>query len=462
MARDIRIIGTYPPTRCGIGTFSRDLATALYGFTGEVGAVKVAAIDKDNEDYYAPVDLVIRKYDRGSWIRQAARMEAIAQESKNPTTILSQHEYGLDPLIKDNGDNQDCRGNNYVEMARRFARNPNLTHLVYLHTVLEGGDANSHQIQTLQELARYSDGLIVTTKGAVDTLSKQPYNISPNKLKHIDHGIRINNRDRLDTKKRLGAEGVFLATQLGLRSPGKGIQYFIPGIGQFIKGSLTDQQREGFCAVIAGQYHPDFIKHEGGRHYDEHKRQLLKAIKEAGLRFKEFQHIEEARSSDFAENDILSFDVFLSESNLLDFYSATNVNILPYLNLSQVSSGILADTLGSSRVPIATKFKYAREMLDLRVYDLGIKRTRRGILVDPERPKQIAEGLDFLVFNKDDRLEMEVSSGERGHQMRWPFVTEILLRHLDYVEGRKSNTSGRGVTFTRLKESTFNQEIPFS
>ena len=51
MPHNIRIVSSYPPRRCGVGTFSRDLANALEHFTGEVGHIRVAAIDKDKLQY---------------------------------------------------------------------------------------------------------------------------------------------------------------------------------------------------------------------------------------------------------------------------------------------------------------------------------------------------------------------------------------------------------------------------
>ena len=59
MACNIRIVSTYPPRCCGLGTFSKDLASALEHFTGEVGSIRVAAIDKDQLPYSIPVDIVI-------------------------------------------------------------------------------------------------------------------------------------------------------------------------------------------------------------------------------------------------------------------------------------------------------------------------------------------------------------------------------------------------------------------
>jgi hypothetical protein len=57
--------------------------------------------------------------------------------------------------------------------------------------------------------------------------------------------------------------------------------------------------------------------------------------------------------------DVVFLDTFLDENTLLKLYGATNVMLLPYLNMQQISSGILADTLGSGRVAVTTKFRYA-------------------------------------------------------------------------------------------------------
>ena len=67
MAWNIRIVSTYPPRRCGIGTFSKDLSNALSQFTGEVGHIRIAAIDNGHGPYNIPVDLVIDQYNPAAW-----------------------------------------------------------------------------------------------------------------------------------------------------------------------------------------------------------------------------------------------------------------------------------------------------------------------------------------------------------------------------------------------------------
>ena len=101
MPYNIRIISTYPPRRCGIGTFSRDLATALAHFTAEVSNIRVAAIDNGNGPYEIPVDLMIDQYNPDSWRDVITHVCTRAGEARNPTVVVLQHEFGLDPDFAD-------------------------------------------------------------------------------------------------------------------------------------------------------------------------------------------------------------------------------------------------------------------------------------------------------------------------------------------------------------------------
>jgi glycosyltransferase involved in cell wall biosynthesis len=453
MPYNIRIVSTYPPRRCGVGTFSRDLATALEHFTGEVGHIRVTAIDNSNLPYDIPVDLVIDQYDPTSWRYAIKDIIARANESTNPTVIILQHEYGLDP--GENG--EDGQGTNFVDMAKAF-REQGLTTLVYLHTVLDEPDP--HQKKTLQDLAGWSDGLIVTAESAIQILGSSTYGINHSKLKHIDHGIRMQHPsqyDRLEIKREFGLENRFLLTTLGLLSADKGIQYSIRAYGRFLDESCTENQRENIVYLIAGRCHPDFVKAEGGTEYREYEATLAKALKDAKLRWCK---VKELGKTDFGRYDLVFLDAFLEESTLLKLYGATNVMVLPYLNMFQISSGILADTLGSGRVVIATKFRCAVELIHSnRLCKLGlvIGRHARGILVDAGEPsvEQIAEALDYVVFNKNKRLLMEKQAHQRGHQMRWNNTAWALLQHIEFIREEKEIVTGRGVKFIRERPSIF-------
>jgi len=155
-------------------------------------------------------------------------------------------------------------------------------------------------------------------------------------------------------------------------------------------------------------------------------------------------------------------DSFLEETTLLKLYAATNVMLLPYLNMQQISSGILADTLGSGRVAITTKTRYALELIHSNrrcPAGLVIGRHARGVLVDPAEPsvEQIAEALDFLVFNENKRLLMEKQAHQRGYQMRWNNSAWALLQHIEFVREEKEIVTGRGIKFSREKPCIFQQ-----
>ena len=451
MPYNIRMVSTYPPRRCGIGTFSRDLATALEHFTAEIGNIRIAAIDNGSGRYDIPVDLTIDQYNPVSWRDTTTHIIARAKESANPTVVLLQHEYGLDP--DDNGN--DGQGTNFIKMAKAFTANGLIT-LVYLHTVLDNPD--EHQRKVLLELVESSDSLIVTTESAIHILESPTYGIAHGKLKHIDHGIRMQHRsqfDRLEIKRKYGLENRFLLTTLGLLSPDKGIQYSIKAYGKFLAESCTEEQRARIVYLIAGQCPPEFVKAEGGEPYRQYQATLTEALQDAKLTWCK---VKDLQGVDFDKNDVVFLDTFLDETTLVELYGATNCMVLPYLNMQQISSGILADTLGSGRVAIATKSLYARELIHSNKRcpeGIIVGRYARGILVDPGEAsiQQIALALDYVVFNQSKRLMMEKQAHQRGYQMRWDNSAWALLQYIDFVREQKEIVTGRGVKFTRIKPS---------
>jgi glycosyltransferase involved in cell wall biosynthesis len=298
----------------------------------------------------------------------------------------------------------------------------------------------------------------VTTESAIHILESPPYGIAHGKLKHIDHGIRMQQRsqfDRLEIKHKNGLENRFLITTLGLLSPDKGIQYSIRAYGRFLTESCTEEQRARVVYLIAGQCHPEFVKAEGGEPYRQYQAMLTEALEDSKLNWCKVKDLHDV---DFDKNDVVFLDTFLDETTLVELYGATNCMVLPYLNMQQISSGILADTLGSGRVAIATKSLYARELIHSNKKcseGLIVGRYTRGILVDPGQAsiQQIALALDYVVFNQKKRLMMEKQAHQRGYQMRWDNSAWALLQYVDFVRELKEIVTGRGVKFTRIKPS---------
>jgi glycosyltransferase involved in cell wall biosynthesis len=348
-------------------------------------------------------------------------------------------------------------------MAKAFSERGIMT-LVYLHTVLN--DPNEHQKQVIIDLANTSRGLIVTTESAIKILESNIYGIERDKIKHIDHGIRMEHPsqfDRLRIKEKYGLVNHFLVTTIGLLSSDKGIQYGIKGFGNFINQALTCQQRNSIVYLIAGQCHPEFVKYENGQKYRQFQDILNAALKDANVRWCKVNSLSNV---EFDKYDIVFLDTFLEEKFLLELYGASNVMLLPYLNMQQISSGILADTLGSGRIAIASKFRYALELIHSNHNcppGVIIGRHARGILVDPgdESIDQIAHALDFLVFNPSKRQRMEKQAHQRGYQMSWHNTAWALLQHIDFLAEENQIQTGRGPAFNREVRSPW-QKIKIS
>jgi len=255
--------------------------------------------------------------------------------------------------------------------------------------------------------------------------------------------------DRLAIKHEYGLENHFLITTLGLLSMDKGIHYGIRAYGRFLQESCTDSQRKNIVYLIAGQFHPEFVKADGGEPYQEYQAVINQALEDYNL---QWCKVQDFTGVDFNKYDVVFLDAFLTEATLLKLYGATNVMVLPYLNMEQISSGILADTLGAGRVAIATKFRYAMELIHSNKHcppGLVMGRYTRGILVDPGEPsiEQIARALDYR------RLIMEKQAHQRGYQMRWNNSTWALLQYIEFIREQNQIVTGRGIKFTREKSS---------
>ena len=437
MVFNVRVVSSYLPEVCGIATHTQDLITAL-SHLDIVDSIRVASIDKSKGEnvYNFPVDLVIDQYNEDSWVKAAYAILEKTYVKYLPTVIVLQHEYGLSGV--------KAQGNDYQNIARLFKDGKNSITVANLHTVSERPD--EHQKDVIKELSDLVDGMIVTTKSAIEILSREPYNIDPNKIKHIDHGIRIHdltNVDQNQIKSKYKLDKKLIISTLGLKSEGKGIEYGIEAFGKMINKYFSSQnssERKKIIYLIAGQYHPNFIK-ERPETYTAVERKIERAVKNNKLNSIKTHFLEDLSEKDINENDVVFLDNRLSEKELRELYLASDIILLPYRNRYQISSGILAEAVGSGKSVIATKFAHAKELLcpgnNVKKRVVGMNPQSRGILVDLigkykniPSVKQMVNGLEYLVFNETARAQMSQNARSRGHEMNWENVTREFANHI--------------------------------
>jgi glycosyltransferase involved in cell wall biosynthesis len=331
-------LSTFPPTRCGLATFTHSLATALLRHSGrEVRIVRVLDGLEGRGGAPTPLHAVqnadLVAGDRASILRAASAL------STGDIAIV-QHEYG----IYGGADGDE------VLQVMRAVRVPIIA---VLHTVL--AHPTSGQKSVLERVGALAASVVVMTETA-RTLLIGHYAVPSSKVVLIPHGVHeahVIPRDREHGRKVL---------TWGLIGPGKGIEWGIRAMAQLADPSAR--------YTVLGQTHPKVLAFEGER-YRDHLQQVIAAL-------------------DLADTVLLD-DRYLDADGLALAIAEADVVLLPYDSREQVTSGVLVEALAAGLPVVATAFPHAMELLD----------RGPGIVVEHENPGAIAEALRTVFAGLD-------------------------------------------------------------
>ena len=315
--KKVALIGTYPPRRCGIATFTFDLADAISTVAPHIACSVLSINDQlPGEHYPDRVSFEINQDELADY--------CVAADYLNVTDIdlvCLQHEYGIFG---------GPDGRYILELLRRL-RVPTVT---TLHTVLSNPTEGQHR--TLQQIARLSYRLIVMAKQAAEFL-RDVYQVPTEKIVHIPHGIPdVPFVEPNRNKKQLGVADKKVMLTFGLLSPSKGIETMIDALPQIT------QAHPDVVYIVLGATHPS-VRTASGEGY---RTRLQRRARDKGV----------------AEN-VIFHNRFIGIEELCQFLVAADVYVTPYLNEAQVVSGTLAYALGTGNAVVSTPYWYAQEML---------------------------------------------------------------------------------------------------
>jgi len=366
------LVADYVPRRCGIATFTADLAEALAGQTDGKGDVFAVAINDTPEGYDYPdrVRFEIRQNIQADY-RLAAEFLNVHQVA----TVCLQHEYGIfgGPY-----------GTNILAMMRRIRR-PIVT---TLHTVLK--EPNEQQRLVLAQIAQLSDRLVVMSQVAHEFLH-DIYKVPTEKIDIIPHGIPdVPFIDPNYYKDQFGCEGRRVLLTFGLLSPGKGLENVIDALPEIVR------KHPDIVYIILGATHPH-VKRESG---EEYRNSLYRRAEELGV----LDHIQ------FQNR-------FVELRELLEFLGAADIYLSPYINEAQVTSGTLAYAMGAGKAVVSTPYWHATEMLA----------DDRGCLVPFQDSPAIARVVIDLLDNETHRHAMRKRAYTYCRKMIWSNVAAQYL-----------------------------------
>ena len=313
MPRSFGFLSTYPPTQCGLASFSRSLMRALAtpesGDTaGIVRVMSQAAGDQPTAP--SAVEVVDHLDVRGRYAYRGAAATLNAVD-----IAVVQHEYGI---------YGGADGEQLVDVLDGMR----VPVIVVAHTVLES--PTRHQSQVLRQVVAASQA-VVTMSDTAKTRLIHRYGVAPAKVRVIRHGAssRVGGHVTEPTARPM-------ILTWGLLGPGKGIEWAIDGLQRLRDLRPTPEY------VVAGQTHPRVRLHEG----EAYRSALAQRADAAGV------------------GHMLRFvDTYLDDAALAQLVSQAAVVLLPYESREQVTSGVLVEAVAAGKPVVATGFPHAVELL---------------------------------------------------------------------------------------------------
>ncbi|HVA24304.1 MAG TPA: glycosyltransferase family 4 protein [Chloroflexota bacterium] len=384
-APHVAYVSSYPPRECGIASFTRDVVSCVDKLV-PLGRRCVVAVNDDDKGYAYPA-LVKHQIERDV---ASSYDDAAAYVNASPSRVINiQHEYGL-------------FGGLWGADLLRFMDGVRQPIALTMHTVLHNPDPVL--LSVTQGLIARSATTIVLAQSAIDILTRD-YGVDAAKLRFIPHGVPdVRRVPEAKAKRALGLDDRTILATCGLMNPGKGIQYAIDALAMLV------EEFPDVLYLVVGETHPGVLAASG----EAYRRELHHQVRRLGLD----KHVR-------FENRYLSY------RELVLHLLATDVYVVPYLNLKQVVSGTLAYAMGCGRAIVSTPSMYATEVLA----------GGRGELAAVRDASSLSAAIGRILRDPVHKSVLQQQAYSFGHQMTWPNVARAYVQAYEDISGSDRATA---------------------
>jgi glycosyltransferase involved in cell wall biosynthesis len=367
--RSVVLVGTYPPTACGLATFTANLRAAIAAPGWDAHVLEL--VDRSEARAQGRAAEVVAQWIGGDKLSVARSV----QTASGYDAVLLQHEYGL---------YSGPDGEEVLEFVRGLER----PLVAVLHTVLANPSANQRRI--LEELAAAAAVVIVQSRAARTRLL-EAYGVERSRVEVVPHGAAAN----FSPLCRRGASRPVVLTW-GLLGPGKGVEHAIAAVAELKRRGLD------VTYAVVGQTHPKVLAASG----ETYRARLAGLARELGV-------------ADRVHLD----DGYRDWDALRALVRCADVVLLPYDSTDQVSSGVLVEALASARPVVATRFPHAEELLA----------HGAGITVPHADPLTMADALAEACFEPEAASRMAARAYLEAQPLLWPAIGAAYRSLIDEV-----------------------------
>ncbi|OGF92111.1 hypothetical protein A3H04_03700 [Candidatus Giovannonibacteria bacterium RIFCSPLOWO2_12_FULL_43_11c] len=370
----VLFLGTYPPRRCGIATFTYDLAQAFDtvfapAIKTVVAAMNYSALKKPR--YSSRVILEIDQDNVEDYKIAAKKINA----DSNIKLVSIQHEFGI-------------FGGEFGSNLKYFLDELKKPAVMTLHTVLP--DPKPVMEAFIRPLLGRVSYIVVMSKNSKEILISR-YGINPRKIFIIDHGIHpVEFEPSEKFKKALGIQNRRVISTFGLLNSGKGIEYVLDVIPELIR-AFPD-----LLYLVIGATHPLVLKNEG----EKYRNFLLEKVSQLKI-----------------QKHVRFYNRYLEVGRLLKFLQASDIYIAPSINADQAVSGTLSYAMGTGRPVISTPFAQAREDVE-----------EAGLLVNFQDRNSLKKATERLLGDPNLREVMGKKAYFNTRHMVWHNVALSYLK----------------------------------
>lgn len=365
-------MSSYPPRRCGVASFTHDLAAAT-------GDREIVALHPPGSAAPYPLEVHhrIRRDEPADYIQTAQALDRCVD------VVSIQFSSGI-------------WGGDDGAFVTEFTRGLRLPAVATLHTVPE--HPTMGQRQTIGLLIDSVAATIVMSPAAARLLTSV-YGADRKLLEVVAHGVPdLPLVDPEKMKPGLGVEGRDVLVSFGLLGPGKGYELAIDALPQVVAAHPTA------LYAIVGSTHPDLVRDDGETYRDG----LVARVRRLGM-----------------QDHVQFEDRFVGRVERTRWLQAADIVLTPYMNLDQTISSTLACAMGAGRMVVSTPFAYARDLLA----------DGRGILIEPDSPGALGAAVIEALDDPAHRAAVGRRAHEYSRDMVWSAVGAEYLRVLRAAAG---------------------------
>lgn len=391
---NIVYIATSVPRKCGIATFTKDLADAV---SEEMGgeSYRVAALSDVTKryDYPPQVTFEIRKNEIRDYARAAEYLNGSSAQ-----IVSLQHEFGI----------FGGEAGKYLGVLLSYLRKPVVT---TCHTILQ--EPTKEYREAFQTVIDASERLVTMSPKGVDIL-RSVYGVEEHKIVLIHHGVPdIPFVDSNFYKDQFGVEGRTVLLTFGLLSPNKGIETALDAMPEVVA------RHPEVIYIILGATHPEVQRHSG----EQYRLSLERKVRDLGL-----------------ENNVVFHNRYVTIEELIEYICACDIYITPYLSREQITSGTLAYAMGAGKAIVSTPYWYAQDILS----------EERGVLVEFGDTRGLSQTLAKLIKDPVARNKIRKKAYEYGRSMIWREVARRYVELFQEVLKEREHREVRAVWQLRM------------